>query len=558
MPDFDDDCTWPRRLLHIPTMISVHWTPGNCYGSDREPRYIAISYTWGRWRLKGPTHPEVKGLAVNGVTWEMPRVDPAHFSTAEMENILGSALKLSAEIENFNDPGKSLPPINYLWLDVACIDQTRGSVEMASEVGRQAKIFRGATHTFAWLTKLSRQEYLSQSGRHQELAKPSRAEAKSGADKVRRGLDINRLEIEQLSLDPWFSSLWTLQEAYLCPQAMFITRQGELLSQSDIETPAKDPMLLSYFIDYCDHMLTIVTAHEKKPQTIAPDDRYLLALKQSLERSGMVGLRSTLPITLLGAARYRTTTRVTDRVYGIMQVFGFRLGKSKPGCNPNVEIPLQELEDELGQELLIREPVMSQMHVFEGLPQVGKGWRISQDSRPTRRLHLVNHTYGDGKSVFEDISTKAQLSTIALDGITWGYFNGKTCKFTKLVEIWDSDKGWGGGIIDLDGLENWTAVHGPDIAREEALTFSQKHPDAVVLLLGLPEGGASHASSRMPIGLLLVPFSRQSVVSKSVDMWQRAGVCQWWTSHVPNHSSEVVRTLEGESGDWILSAGAFG
>ncbi|KAF4775336.1 hypothetical protein HER10_EVM0009393 [Colletotrichum scovillei] len=424
---------------------------------------------------------------------------------------------------------------------------------MALEVGRQAKIFKGATHTFAWLTKLSRQGYLSQTETLQQQAKLSRAEAKNGIERVQRGLDGTRQEIELLGLDPWFSSLWTLQEAYLCPQSVFISRQGELMNSSEIDNPAESPMLLSDFIDYCDHMMTIVTSHEKKPQTIETDDKYLLALKRSVERSGMIGLRSSLPVTLLGAARHRTTTRATDRVYGIMQIFGFQLGKSRPGCDSRVEFSLAELEDELGRELLIREPIMSQMHIFEIPPQPGKRWRISQDSQPTRRLN-----YGDGKSVFDAMSVKAKLSTVTLKGVNWGHFSGKICKFSKLVEIWNTKAGWTGGNIDLDGPEQWTAIHGPDLAREEAIAFSQQHPDAVLLLLGVTEIKISPKHSSMPVGLLLVPFSGQSGISETLDVWLRAGICQWWTSTDPDHSPEVVRTLRGDSKDWTFSAGAFG
>ncbi|KAK1540998.1 hypothetical protein CPAR01_06987 [Colletotrichum paranaense] len=485
----------------------MQWAPGNYYGNDRAPKYIAISYTWGRWRLK---------IA-------------------------------------FDNPGEPVPQIHYVWLDVACIDQTRGSAEMALEVGRQAKIFKGATHTFAWLTKLSRQGYLSQTEKLQQQAKSSRAEAKSGIERVQRGLDGTRQEIELLSLDPWFSSLWTLQEAYLCPQTVFISRQGELMSPSEIDNPAERPMLLSDFIDYCDHMMTIVTSHEKKPQTIETNDKYLLALKRSIERSGMTGLRSSLPVTLLGAARHRTTTRATDRVYGIMQIFGFQLGKSRPGCDPHVEFSLAELEDELGRELLIREPIMSQMHIFEIPPQPGKRWRISQDSQPTRRLN-----YGDGKSVFDAMSVKAKLSTVTFEGVDWGHFRGKICKFSKLIKIWNTKAGWTGGNIDLDGPEQWTAVHGPELARKEAIAFSQQHPDAVLLLLGLAEIKAPPNDWSMPVGLLLVPFSGQSGISETLCVWLRAGICQWWTSTDPNHSPEVVRTLQGESEEWTSSAGAFG
>lgn len=43
---------WPRRLLHVPTMTSFEWAPGNYYGSTQEPSYNATSYTWGRWAAR--------------------------------------------------------------------------------------------------------------------------------------------------------------------------------------------------------------------------------------------------------------------------------------------------------------------------------------------------------------------------------------------------------------------------------------------------------------------------------------------------------------------------
>src|SRR5450755_4332269 len=42
---------WPRRLLHLPSWTSLEWQPGDCYGSYHRPKYSAISYTWGRFRL---------------------------------------------------------------------------------------------------------------------------------------------------------------------------------------------------------------------------------------------------------------------------------------------------------------------------------------------------------------------------------------------------------------------------------------------------------------------------------------------------------------------------
>ncbi|KAL2799239.1 hypothetical protein BJX66DRAFT_293412 [Aspergillus keveii] len=41
---------------------------------------------------------------------------------------------------------------DFLWLDVACIDQRPNSRENASEIGRQAKICKRAQDVYVWLT----------------------------------------------------------------------------------------------------------------------------------------------------------------------------------------------------------------------------------------------------------------------------------------------------------------------------------------------------------------------------------------------------------------------
>jgi len=37
---------WPQRLLHVPSMTSFEWEPGNRYGVHIVPLYNAFSYTW--------------------------------------------------------------------------------------------------------------------------------------------------------------------------------------------------------------------------------------------------------------------------------------------------------------------------------------------------------------------------------------------------------------------------------------------------------------------------------------------------------------------------------
>src|SRR6516162_6076317 len=72
---------WPRRLLHVKTMTSYCWKEGNVYGGVREPRYHAITYTWGRFAYrdsekKEAGYSEATYLSVGGITWQddMPRM----------------------------------------------------------------------------------------------------------------------------------------------------------------------------------------------------------------------------------------------------------------------------------------------------------------------------------------------------------------------------------------------------------------------------------------------------------------------------------------------------
>ncbi|KAH6685335.1 heterokaryon incompatibility protein-domain-containing protein [Plectosphaerella plurivora] len=540
-PEFDDECAWPRRLLHIPTLTSVPWAAGNFYGSDCEPRYIALSYTWGRWRLETGDRVDVPALPVKNVTWDTPRVQPEHFTAAELRNVLESAPRVFSESQDVPDA-----LIEYAWLDVACINQTAGAVEMALEVGRQAKIFKGATMTFVWLTTLSENEYLAQREKNEQVAKQKKALATTRLEQQRAGWDSIRAEVEDLTSDPWFSSLWTLQEAYLAPHAFIMTRKGEWL----------DSMILDRFIEYCQLMQGIVL-HD---QLYAPDpsvrnDECLLKLKKALDHSGVSGLTWQLPLTLLGAARYRKTTRAEDRVYGIMQVFGFRLGKSRPGVDPSRKFDMTELEDELGRELLEREPIMSQMHIHAELPPVGQGWRITSTSEQTRKLRLIS--YGPNRPPIKDLGVQVQLSTVNLGGTLWGSFNGRLCAFSKLAHAWESFGafGSGNGIVDLDCSQH-TIVNNPKQILQEALDLSYSHPDAAVLLLG------KNDNLNVALGLLLAPRPVEAERLERADIWQRLGLCEWSTraesAAGTDGETDTAALYGGTSSDWSSCTGVFG
>ena len=147
---FEGIGNWPRRLLHVPSMTSLEWQPGDQYGGHVAPRYNAVSYTWGRYDLDFPgtkkikKYRNIKAIEIDGVTWRVPRINPTHFSVDHFQHLIWQTC------EPVDD---SRERIDFLWLDVACIDQNDGS-QKSAEIGRQAVIFHGAQRVFVWLTKV--------------------------------------------------------------------------------------------------------------------------------------------------------------------------------------------------------------------------------------------------------------------------------------------------------------------------------------------------------------------------------------------------------------------
>ncbi|KAK8064483.1 hypothetical protein PG994_007121 [Apiospora phragmitis] len=126
--------SWPSRLLYIPEWLSYRWAKGNSYGGFKEPKHAVLSYTWGRWELRCDHQPPCPSLPVKGITWKIPSICPKLFSVDTFKNAL---MRVAKEAY-----------LDFVWVDIACIDQNLGSEEKAREIGRQAKIFRGAHQAF--------------------------------------------------------------------------------------------------------------------------------------------------------------------------------------------------------------------------------------------------------------------------------------------------------------------------------------------------------------------------------------------------------------------------
>ncbi|KAM3556211.1 hypothetical protein MY1884_005184 [Beauveria asiatica] len=95
--------------------------------TGKRPNYVAISHTWGRWKMKGQLE------HLSGVPWAIPK--NTRFDVGKLPQILK---------ENF--------PQKYIWIDLLTIPQGSEEKERKDEeIRKQTSIFHNANVAVAWL-----------------------------------------------------------------------------------------------------------------------------------------------------------------------------------------------------------------------------------------------------------------------------------------------------------------------------------------------------------------------------------------------------------------------
>lgn len=204
------------------------------------PTYTCISHTWGRWRKSN-------SVTITGVDgWKVP--ENTRFQIEKLPSIFASL--------QWKTP--------YLWFDLFCIPQD-GSRKAAEEIARQASIFRRSSYTFAWFTDVDNwsgtqkaidwllANYLlststfnvdenlelvernaSSANRRIELLKTGGVAKRASRflrERVRKSHQDVDLLIHETPTD-WFTSLWTLQESFLCPHMLLLDANWRPLTSS--------------------------------------------------------------------------------------------------------------------------------------------------------------------------------------------------------------------------------------------------------------------------------------------------------------------------------------
>jgi hypothetical protein len=580
-PDFDVQSPWPRRLLHVPSMTSWPWRPGNFYGDHEAPKYNALSYTWGRWSLDDSALKSIESIEITGVSWPIPRIHPDHFTVDEFMNVIRLSSINAGKVEG---PGEQATksPCDFLWLDVACIDQKHSATYM-SEIGRQAIIFENVSQVFIWLNRYD----------HTKLS-PLCINLRAVADRLRFDSSIdapfqNHLfsvsvgiplkpednpnwpfqaleDFTSLIADPWFSSLWTLQEAFLSSMAQILSRDGQTITYkpgpNDWGITLSDSTftlwdledIVQFLMQYCSRRTMAETQG-----TVAPSKP---ELSRRLYESGIGHLFLHGPIALLPVARFRVTTRPEDCVYGIMQIFNFKLGNARNGSAPSSPYTLPELEDELGEALIQAYPLQSQCFIFTEPPPVGKGWHISTICAIPRLDSLLPNRASDSRSARFNQNLPWNLITKRLRGILWGYLSGLACPLHTLAKAWAHPYR---EIIALDrdpcflDSPEFGVLNIPFGERQHALTLwllKSFHPEELrMFLLAFKDGGMG-VSGPFCIGLII--HERNHL---GLRYWHRLGICVWTVGDFSSeefHINPYRDMLVGGGKEWQKIEGLFG
>lgn len=530
---------WPRRLLHVPSLTSYEWQPGNIYGSVKEPEYNAITYTWGRWKLQdqpSPKRPDVAALPIAGITWSIPRVDPAHFTAHQLEQ----ALKKTAGLQPLHAQWQARKRVDFVWLDVACIDQRASEPSSAAEIGRQAAIFRGAQNACVWYTTLEMVTMVRTMAAFMNL---SETDDPSIAEDVVRFLS-----------DPWFTSLWTLQEAFLRPNAFLLDKDGELLEWPPCTGIKGSPALLDV-LDWGSRWSSMSTEEG------LVDNSYSRAI-QLIDQRGFKPLASFNAMATWEAALQRTSTVPEDRIYGIQQIFGFRLGKSSLDANPGRHYTLGELEDEFGLALMMEYPILSQFHGFTQPTPRDKRWRMNLSSTMPSGAGDYDNSL---PALLGDDQPRCRFSVehsaTERRPVWW---HGPTASLSELIEAC-ARVARGGAVGDtffafLDVLEELPTSaefqvpggHFPEGQLQKRLQewlIDHFRPGEVeVLLLGPSDG--IHCSYKL--GVLIRKYGDGE--------WFRIGMCLWDAMEMPmsDESSPELDFLAGEGRGWTQRVGVYG
>ena len=180
--------------------------------------------------------------------------------------------------------------------------------------------------------------------------------------------------------DRWFSSFWTLQEAYLQGEdAILMSRDGSLIEyQSGTKTYPSRYLDSGWLCGIGTHWF-YESARILSDDIVTNAETYHTFIDILMKR-GLYHIQLRNELAMYNAVRNRVTSYPEDRIYGIQQVFGLRVGKSAVSTNTGKYFTSTEVEDQFGEQILQHFPVLSQYHSFMQQVPPAKRWRFRDEA----------------------------------------------------------------------------------------------------------------------------------------------------------------------------------
>ncbi|KAK9772389.1 putative Heterokaryon incompatibility domain-containing protein [Seiridium cardinale] len=535
-------------------MTSFSRMDGHTYGNIVKPQYATISYTWARFLKHG-----APSIRIDGVPWKLPTVDPHHFTVEDLNNAITTISRLTG--------------LDHLWFDVVCIDVA--SLHYADpEVSMQQDIFFGANTGFIFLSRThaaalsvlaSVLTIFETNDIYQQKCPSSLIEATCTA-------------LRHVLSDPWFTSMWTLLEASMNPDAILLSSDGSatrLIARAypDLERPSALRVNLDGHSSYSRQTPTgdgYASRHVSSGTTgyltlrnVQHLGRILSTLTEIpmlghiwlskvskvplftlIERSG---LKSVAPFNLLylySSAKYRQEMQVGDRMkYIYTQIFGLP--------NPNIDreaLTLQDLERHFSLEMVATYPLLN--HLFWRVTPVKAGptWSSSPDCEipdlglimdlfvefdsvyTTRR---IQSDHGYRKLAFGGISHDFRpaanqwlaqnppsmhgLLAITFDDTTFTRSDG-TCGHLPFSSAWPSHSGL---VVTENG--SYTVSRNKQHQCINQFLLLSRREEVRLLVIGTGRNTDSSAS----VAFALILMRQKDEVGSLDACWIRIGLCLW-------------------------------
>ena len=358
----------------------------------RRPPYSVISYTWGRFEVK--TDDRDKRIRVEGIEWAVPAIDETHFTPKAFNHVLHTMLQTKKDDE-FTD---------FAWVDIACIHQTNQRLKVY-EIGQQGKIFQQAARVFLWFSRTSSILLSDIAQEYADIILEWR-EQRPALDRIGKMIGY----LQSLKTDPYFRSLWTLQEA--------AGRRDARIFSSDACLFELKITLLPWLMNYNQQFFGSTWDEE----TVEMWQSYSETLTAILGEMGYMYLSNSSvygpPITSRAAVAHRNPVLEQDRIFGTMSLYSITTRSVQSFQKEPYSYSLAELEHAFATAINKYDPIMGQWFIHTKEPATGQTWKMTRYVRSpnlTERYYNVDPSLkviGSGKGHADFHGSSCSLATL--------------------------------------------------------------------------------------------------------------------------------------------------